>query len=157
MGGSAGKRSADLGSLTLQNGILRYEPGLPPYCGWALRIDEIRVVGEYSTDNGPYIEDLFCVFVVNETTWHEVPYDALGVREAIATMAGMLRTDLTFQLLLSTEFRSRVIWPEHLRDVALFEFREVRRRFWDMLLRWGCPGEVESVLSPRVLAYIGGA
>lgn len=157
MGASASKRSAGLGQLTLDNKILRYEANQMPYTSWSVPMDEVLVIGEYSTDNGPFLEDLFCEFVVNETTWYEVPYDALGVREAMAMLAKALEAELPFELPLSSRFQSRVMWPECLRGVPLFEFRDVRRSLWDRLVRWWYPSEVESVLSPEVLAYLANA
>ena len=97
----------------------------PSYGDWQLALREIRVIGEYTNQNGPFAVDYFLAFVTDpELIWLEASFYAEG-REAFLEKLGA-RLGQVFQcsLCASTDFDSRVWWPVDLAGQPMFDFRE---------------------------------
>lgn len=89
---------------------------------WTLPIDTVKVIGEYTTQEGPFIEDHFLVFVDTENKLYEIPIVADGLTELLNKISLLIKYELKISLYFSTEFKSKVIYPEILRDEDLFTF-----------------------------------
>jgi hypothetical protein len=96
---------------------LRYLRG--PEQLWKLAIDELLLVAEYSTDQGPLLEDYFFVFAVGRPpAFFEAP---VGANPRIMTaLSDRLGHSLSSGLANSTQWKSRVIWPPQLEGRELF-------------------------------------
>jgi hypothetical protein len=111
------------GVLSVKDSTLIYAS--PDYGDWQIPISEIVAFGEYTTDNGPWIDDWFMVFVTRDFNWVEASNYCAGcdeVRDYLAKHWGLesLYGDLTF----STDFGSRAIWPSEIAGHPLFDFVE---------------------------------
>lgn len=94
---------------------------------WALPLHRLRVIGEYTNDNGPAFDDYFIVFVAAHPFELVIaPVEAEG--SLLADMSDRLRCALSHTLTHRTDFASRILWPPELRDRPLFDFRKVARR-----------------------------
>jgi hypothetical protein len=114
---------SDSGVLSLKDSTLSYAS--PVYGTWQVPLGEIIVFGEYTTDNGPHIDDWFMVFVTKDFNWVEASNYCAGsdaVRNELARQWGV--ESLHGKLWRHTDFASRVIWPLALADQPLFEFVE---------------------------------
>ena len=95
---------------------------------WSLPIPSIVLISEYTTREGPYFEDYFLVFVTlekNELYFHTASFYASGRDETLATIKKILTTTFDLQFASSTEWDSRVMWPEEMADSKYFEFKPV--------------------------------
>ena len=111
------------GVLSIDGPTLSYAS--PDYGNWQISISEIIAFGEYTTDNGPYIDDWFMVFVTRDFNWVEASNYCAGandIRTALAQRWGV--ESLYGKLWGHTDFASRVIWPTDLADQPLFKFTE---------------------------------
>jgi hypothetical protein len=108
---------------------------------WVLRLSELRVIAEWTTDGGPFLDDYFCGFAAGwPACWYECPIEAfIGVVERFQVAVG---APLELGLANRTDFVSRVIWPSHLKGHQLFDYREGRP---DSAL-----GRLKAIVLPRI-------
>jgi hypothetical protein len=90
--------------------------------GWSVRISDIRLIGEYTTANGPYVDDYFFVFLAApEGGWHQASYYAKGMEETLRSIEQNFGTPMQLFLCKSTDFKTRIIWPPRLKGRELME------------------------------------
>lgn len=101
-------------TLTLDDELVRYGDQ------WSLRLDSVRVIGEYTTAEGPAAEDYFIVFVDDHGESHTAPIAALEppVTEALRDYFGPLK----FGLHWSRQLRSRIMYPQEFSDRPVYTF-----------------------------------
>ena len=101
-------------------------------------LSELAVCGELTTEDGPGGDDYFLAFVARDGTWSTVSWDE--VDEPLGReLAELLGSPLEPGLANRTDFVSRVLWPESLRDEPMFELTArrdstVSRRWADAVL-----------------------
>lgn len=109
----------DSGVLSCQAGILAYES---KRLSWILSVSDIRLIGEYTTANGPYIDDYFFVFLTAiEGGWHEASFYALGGAEALHGLGEELGAILEPGLCNSAHYKTRIMWPSNWRGQELMK------------------------------------
>jgi hypothetical protein len=86
---------------------------------------DVLVVGEFTTESGPYADDYFVVVVLRTGNVVEVPTDAAD--EIHAELERLTGTALAVGLANRTDFASRVLYPPALRDHPLYEFTPAPR------------------------------
>ena len=95
---------------------------------WAVPIGSIVLVSEYTTNEGPHVDDYFLVFVSAEDGklhFSTCSFYAGGVDEALSLLQERLKSPLELQLQGSTEWRSRVVWPAKMAESEYFTFTPV--------------------------------
>ena len=96
---------------------------------WRTTISSILLIAEYTTNEGPYVDDYFVEFWSLEdgsVLRARASFYAAGVDDTFARIAAELKADLTFDLIGSTEWASRIMWPLGLAGHPYFDFREVK-------------------------------
>jgi hypothetical protein len=139
--------------LRLDCGELRYESR--GAIVWRFQIADLRLIGEWTTDHGPWVEDYFYGFAAGHPArWYEAPMGANP--EIIAQLAQKLSEPLRLGLIRSTEHKSRVIWPSMVEGRDLFSYSPAARpggvlnRLKDSLLPM-----INSDLARDVREYLG--
>jgi hypothetical protein len=104
---------------------------------WRLPIADVRVIGEFTNEAGPHLDDYFFLFITSDpSSWHYASFYADGRDGFLDELGRKLGTKLECGLCNSTGFKSRVIWPKSLEGGPLFEFApeapatEVLSRIW---------------------------
>jgi hypothetical protein len=95
---------------------------------WSLPIEAIVLISEYTTDEGPWLDDYFLVFVTVEEDklyFSTCSFYVDGRDEVIAGLEERLGSPIKLGLTNSTDWKSRVIWPPELADIEYFTFKEV--------------------------------
>jgi len=109
------------GQISLENETIIYST--PEKACWKLPIAEVRVIGEFTNQSGPSLDDYFFVFVTRETTeWHHASFYAEGREKFLSELGAKLGQRLKCGLCNSADFKSRVLWPPNLEGRPLFEF-----------------------------------
>jgi hypothetical protein len=148
---------AESGVLRLEAGVIRYTS--PNYGSFSVPLHEIAVIGEYTTDSGPMIDDWFDVFVhKNGVDWFEASMYAEGSADFHEQLSAALGCGVELGLAASTDFDSRVIWPPTIAGRPLFEFTPAVRpgilgRIQSAILtKFACrlSAEVLSLVHPEV-------
>lgn len=140
------------GKLELKDSRLSYTS--PDYGEWEITADDVVVFGDYTTDNGPVIDDWFMVFVLNDRTWAEASNYCAGsedVREALAKRWNV--ESLYGELCYHTDFASRVIWPMELAGQPLFQFTPRHQSWWETIKAFGI-GLIDKDLSQEVRRHL---
>jgi len=63
------------GTIALQGDVIRYDwtDG-----SWELSIDRVRVIGEATTANGPWLDDYYLCFATGPDEWFQASFYAVG-------------------------------------------------------------------------------
>jgi len=72
------------------------------------------LIGEYTTNQGPYVDDYFVEFVTVESGkpfFWKVSFYAEGLEQSFVVLEKKLGEQLLLELYASTEWQSRVVWP----------------------------------------------
>jgi len=96
---------------------------------WKAAVTDIVMMAEFTTDEGPYLDDYFLVFVTIENSkkyFATASFYADGSDEIIRQLAEQWTVDIELRLFNSTDWKSRVIWPPALAGKEYFEFREIQ-------------------------------
>jgi hypothetical protein len=94
--------------MNTENDLMNIEPGT------------IAVVGEYTTNTGPFFDDYFLVVVFHSGKFIEVPTDKAN--DVIDRLEKAIGEKIVFGLANITDFASRVIYPSQLKGRPLFDF-----------------------------------
>jgi hypothetical protein len=148
-------------TLAVRDGVLvcqREDGGQE--CGWELQVADLVLVAEYTTSEGPFLDDYFLVFWMRdhgELLKAECSFYAEGRDEALAETGRVLGAKLELELAWSTEWNSRVIWPEALTGKPYFQFTNVPRvGFWQEILSGFIGDALEYKPTDQVREYLKG-
>ena len=125
---------------------------------WQLPVGSVAVFAEYTNPNGPLLDDYFLVFAFMEgDQWfvRTASFYANGRDEMLEALSAQWRVPLRFGLCASTDWKSRVIWPEELADQEYFTFTELPAKSLFERLQRRCIGKVyEYSPSAAVQGYV---
>jgi hypothetical protein len=91
-------------------------------------MSDIVLVAEYTTDDGPAVDDYFLVFVTREggeLFYSSVTMSAAGINPVIEELEKELGGSMELRLSSSRRWASRVVWPPHLANVEYLEAQEI--------------------------------
>ncbi len=141
------------GRLWLVDDFIQYDSAA--YGSWRLPVGAVKIVGEFTNDNGPFLDDWFLIFVTAEQGWYEASMSAEGTKEFLHELAMRLGADnLLVELAGATDYDSRILWPAALRGEPLFDITSVAIPWWRKLLRFGA-GELSIRLSRSAKEHAG--
>jgi hypothetical protein len=123
--------------------------------GWELAACDIALVGEYTTADGPFVDDYFFAFVRNDGAVFQASFYAAGGNATLDALGAALGARITPGLCNSATWRSRVLWPPALEDTPLFERRDrAEAGIWNRLQRVMGIGAMDAVLTVSVERYL---
>jgi hypothetical protein len=120
------------------------------YTSWKVLLDDISIIGEYTTPCGPVSEDYFIAFVDREGKVYDAPMSALefATTDFLHARIG----HFCFGLANSTDLRSRIMWPPAYANEPLFAFTPVEPTTLQDRIRKLIGGYVVDLdLSPRAI------
>lgn len=113
------------GLLMFRSGRLSYQRADREV--WAFDLGAVRLIGEHTTDHGPYVDDYHVYFAVGRPAqFYEAPMYAGS--DLMETLSHPLGSTVIYGLCNRTDFASRVIWPPELEGLDLFDFKPTRRK-----------------------------
>jgi hypothetical protein len=87
--------------------------------------DNIAVIGEYTTEEGPWFDDWFLAFVDKSGIWQSISMYSDCIDRATQFLSDKFEMDLTkTHLAASTVWCSYVTYPLHLTSKAIFKLTE---------------------------------
>ena len=90
---------------------------------WRVPLVAVAIVGEYTTANGPYVDDYFLVFVTTpERHQFHGSFYAEGLHALLASLSERLGATVQCGLCNSADLKSRCMWPPALAGQPLFRF-----------------------------------
>ena len=106
--------------IELNAGVISYTSA--PQASWTLRVEDLRVLGEATNEDGPFADDYFICFGLNSTTWLEASFYSEGMQEFLIDLQAYLSASFMLNLQGSTSFDNVILWPEHLAGQAMFDY-----------------------------------
>lgn len=143
-----------------ESGVLRFDGALITYTShgygsFSVPLSEVAVVGEFTTDDGPFIDDWFMVFVHRSgSEWFEASMYAEGIEAVRDLMSAALGSSIIGGLAASTDFASRILWPSELADRPQFSFSPVTASSFIRRIKLSLLPKVSHNLSPDALSAI---
>ena len=138
--------------IKLEDDVIRFSSEI--YGSWTIRVDDIRLIGEVTNQDGPLLDDWFLCIAVDASGWLEATMDAEGRDEFLKDLGRRLGSELSTELALSTDFASRIIWPPSVRGDPMFRYSDVPSESlaWRLLNI----GDVKQMFSETALKVLGG-
>lgn len=97
-------------------------------------INNIKVIGEYTTSEGPFIDDWFFVFILSADEIKEISAFAEGIHEVLIYLGKIKDAEIYGQLASSTQWKTRVIWPRIIEGQELYERNEFSpQNMWEKI------------------------
>jgi hypothetical protein len=125
---------------------------------WSVEIKDIILIAEYTTNEGPYVDDYYIIFVTIENGkayFASCMLYADGTTVALAELKERFGMLSEFGLLRSTEWVSRVMWPVHLAGSDYFQFTEVKPiGLWERISKMLFGPQLEYKPTDAIWAYI---
>lgn len=149
-----GKLVEDLGTLSLVEQTIQYRSSFYP--PWSLAVPQLRLIGEYTNEDGPHVSDHFVIFFASNERVYEAPDGAEGVSPVLRSLEEILGDTLAVELTLTTTFASRVMWPRQLEGQPIFNFHQKADSFTDKLRNFLGFGRVEQWLRPEIRLHAEG-
>ena len=143
-----------------ESGIVRFDGTLITYTSqhygsFSIPLSEVALIGEFTTDNGPFIDDWFLVLVPRSGgEWFETSIYAEGIESFLEQLSAALGSTIIGSLAASTDFASRIIWPMALAGRPLFTFSPVTDSGFLRRIKLSMLPEVSHSLSPDALSAI---
>ena len=111
-------RKAESGLLLFDGSHISYISD--DYGRFSVPLHDVAVVGEFTTSEGPFIDDWFLVFVPRSgDRWFAASVYADGTSELLAHLSTILGCALPLALANSARRANRIIWPAALADRPL--------------------------------------
>jgi hypothetical protein len=109
------------GNISFRHDAIRYEfaNGV-----WELPTDRVRVIGEATTDHGPFLDDYWLCFATGSHEWCQASFYAAGREEFLKALSSRLGVPMELHLVGSTSFASRVLWPAPLLGKPIFAYAD---------------------------------
>lgn len=113
---------------------------------WSVSISDIRLIAEYTNSDGPYVDDYFFVFLTApEGGWHEASFYAEGREVVLRALEQKIGAPLETGLCHSTDYRTRILWPESVKGQPLMDvIPPANQNWWQKLID---SGERDIILS----------
>lgn len=120
---------------------------------YGVDVANIAIIAELTTEEGPMLDDHFLVMVLKDGSVVEIPFEKARTGIVFQELKVKLDLNITSILANRTTFESYIIYPEELKGLNLFFFKEVRESLWKKIKRFGLV-EVSKEFTPEVQAYL---
>ncbi|MCX6954518.1 MAG: hypothetical protein NTV51_20385 [Verrucomicrobia bacterium] len=125
-GSADSSQSPDSGKLCCDAGQIHYSSAT--FGSWSVQFDSISIIGEYTNQNGPYLDDYFLIFVgESRQEWWEASFYADGRDPTLSALERTFPGVSQLGLCGSTSFESHVLWPPKHHGKPLFVFSKPQR------------------------------
>jgi hypothetical protein len=96
-------------------------------------VDKIKVIGEFTTADGPYADDWFLTFITQKD-WIEIPMYTNGMTNFLTDLGKILKADLNAKLTNSADWKTRIMFPNEFKEKELYEIENVEpKTFWEKI------------------------
>jgi hypothetical protein len=92
-------------------------------------LDQVLAIGELTTSAGPASDD-YCLYLITPIFWHAIPMDAEGMEAFVKWLEVEFNTDLKTALANSVTEKSRMMYPEQLREKQFLQFADYQPKDW---------------------------
>jgi hypothetical protein len=87
-------------------------------------INDIKIIGEFTTSAGPIQDDWFFVFILSKEDIRQISAYAIGTEEILKEVGQQINADIFGQLAASADWKTNTLWPTKFRGQELFKTTE---------------------------------
>jgi hypothetical protein len=87
-------------------------------------IKDIKIIGEYTTSDGPFKDDWFFVFILDSDDIRKVSAYATGTEVMLRQVGQRINAELSGQLANSANWKTNVLWPTSLCGQEIFKLTQ---------------------------------
>lgn len=145
---------ARTGQVLLEDGLIKCRSTL--FGDWELAVRDLRLVGEATNENGPFLDDWMLIFASGSPGWFEASFYATIHTDFQERLGQVLGAPLQTALASSATFNSRILWPPRLEGKPVFQYVDAPpRNLWERAI-WKLFGPMRNTQSftPEVEAYL---
>ncbi|WP_196282696.1 hypothetical protein [Hymenobacter jeongseonensis] len=84
-------------------------------------IKDLKLIGEYTTANGPFVDDWFIVFMTSAKDWKQISEYTPGMAEVLLALGSHLEADIIGSLAWSTSWKTNIIWPKNVEGQEMWD------------------------------------
>jgi hypothetical protein len=84
-------------------------------------LNDVKFIGEYTTDDGPFVDDWFLSFVYSDGTWDNISVYADNIESVKDYLSKKFSLDTSYYLANSTKWDSQILYPKAFLGHKLFE------------------------------------
>lgn len=96
-----------------------------------INVFDIKAIGEFTTADGPFIDDWFLTFITQKD-WIEIPMYTDGMTEFLTDLGNLLNSNLSAKLTNTTDWKTRVMYPIYFKEKELYELENIEpKTFWE--------------------------
>ena len=114
------KKSHLSGKVFIDNGFVYWE--VQNNIVLDLPIKEIKFIGEYTTSNGPFIDDWYLVLYC-KNFFKEISMYADGMDKTLSFLSSHYNFDIKTNLANSSTFNTRILYPSELLGAPFWEIK----------------------------------
>ena len=143
------KANADSGEIRVVGDSISYSS--PFFVSWTLDLREVKACGEYTNQDGPFLDDYFFAFITRpDDGWYEASFYAQGREPLLQELTKRFGSTVQCDLCCSADFKSRIWWPAELAGNPMFEYRPAPGLWGRLGLR------NEQWISPHLVEFLRG-
>jgi hypothetical protein len=133
------------GKVLIQNDVLIWQDSEGKLIG-EIPLDKVKVIGEYTTSDGPLVDDWFYLFILSQTDLRQVSAYATTLSSVLESISLRYNCEIVGHLSHSTTFQSNILWPSQLKGQKVYDISMTTKpmTIWEKLrLSFGQTNEVE--------------
>lgn len=147
------KVQEDYGKLAIKGSLITFESDF--YSSWIFKISDILIIGEFTNQDGPHLEDHFLLFINKTGNSFEAPVNAKGFNSVWNHLADILNLPKGLYLQGETDFASQVLYPESIRGQPIFDYVDKSSSsFFGRIFSVLGGGEIESHFTNNIKKYV---
>ena len=145
------------GRLWLEDGVVHNRS--TQFGDWDIALADVRMIGEATNEDGPFLDDWMLVFATGPDRWYEASFYATIHTDFREKLGEVLHAPLAAALAGSASFDSRVLWPPHLvgRPVFVYEHGRAKTLFGRIASRVVGPLSCTQRFTDEVVAHLSKA
>lgn len=124
-----------------------------------IEVKDIQLVGEYTTDEGPVINDWFLVFILSEDNVMQIPLYVNGREAMLQYLSQFLGAEVAPRLVGSAGCATTLLWPPEVAGKPMWDLEELAPVTFGEKLKalvgLGKPTRIH--LTPDALSVLGSA
>lgn len=97
-----------------------------PFGSSAIESDDILLLAEYTTADGPAADDYFLVVITRDGEVHETSIGGPETNDLLLKFSGALRSEFRLNLYNRSDAASRVLYPPNVSERPLFRIQQVK-------------------------------
>ena len=88
-----------------------------------ISISDIKLIGEYTTANGPFVDDWFIVFMTSAEKWIQISEYTAGMQEVLKELSTLFKAEIVGSLFASISWKTNVIWPAGIEGAEMWDLQ----------------------------------